>query len=83
MIKESSNLKRHVKILALPASSSSHGERSSSANSQMETVKLLGSLSSLVCRCGKKENEVYLYPQVASSNKNAVFSSFVAFTLLL
>ena len=49
----------------------------------METVKLLGSLSSLIYRWGKKENEAYLYPQVANGNKSAVFFFVVVFIPLL
>jgi hypothetical protein len=49
----------------------------------METVKLRGSLSTLMYRRNKKENEAYLYPQVANGNKSVVFSSFVVSIPLL
>lgn len=79
MTKKSNNLKSRVKIFALPASSC----ESTAVSKHMETVKLRGSLSSLMYRREKKENEAYLYPQVANGNKSVVFSSFVVSIPLL
>jgi hypothetical protein len=78
MTKESSNLKGRVKIFALPTSSC----ESTAVQQTYGDEELHGSLSTLIYRREKKQNEAYLYPQVANGNKSAVFS-FVVFIPLL
>jgi hypothetical protein len=76
MIKESSNLKRHVKILALPV-------MKSAAVQQMETVRLLGSFTQQSrIQMRQEKNKAYLYPQVANSNSIFFFCCIYFLTII-